>query len=190
MFKKKTLVLGIASLGLLVGGTALAAGHGHGHGKDHGHTHGHAQGKAHQHGEGHGHHEGHHKGHHDGHGHGALRLNDGKKWETDANLRKAMTTIRGDVAAAMGPAHEGKFTATQYEALAGKIEEQLLFIVANCELPPASDAQFHILLADYFGAVAKMKEAKGQRDGVVTMVKGLRAYGKHFDHPGWMDIEH
>lgn len=171
MTTRKTLVLGIASLGLLVGGTAFAKDHGHAQG--HGHDHG----------------QGHDDGHHD-HGHGKLRLNDGKKWETDENLRKAMTVIRGDMATVLGPVHEGKFTATQYEELAKKVEAQLLFIVASCELPPASDAQFHILLADYFGAVAKLKEAKGQKEGVVTMLRGLRAYGKHFQHPGWKDIEH
>ncbi len=121
-----------------------------------------------------------------------LTLDHGRKWATDEPLRKGMTEIRNAVAADQDAIHAGKMSAARYDALAKKIDGQLADVVQNCKLPPAADAQLHLVLAE----VIRGQEAiKGQdkkldrRAGVVKVIGALDAYNKHFDHPGWRGLK-
>lgn len=130
----------------------------------------------------------HHAG--DGQAVKGLRLDDGKKWETDAPLRQAMTAVRDEVNAAVGPIHAKTFTPEQYKALAQAIENQIAYMVANCRLPQATDAQLHLVIADLASGATRMKADEGQFAGVLSVVKALAAYPKFFAHDGWKPIEH
>ena len=124
---------------------------------------------------------------HEGAASGALKLNAGKKWQTDAPLRKGMTEIRAAVQADKAAIHAGKMTPARYNALAKKVESQVAYMVENCKLPPEADAQLHLIIADLSSGVDAMKgtDAKARRGGAEKIVAALSAYGTYFDHPGW-----
>lgn len=131
------------------------------------------------------------------HEHGAapakLELNNGKKWTTDAPLRKGMESIRNGMDAALHGIHENKFSAAQYGALAKKVNGEVSGIVVNCKLEPKADAQLHLVIADLLEGVEAMagKAKKVKREaGAVKVVGALEKYGSHFDHPGWQPIKH
>lgn len=131
------------------------------------------------------------EGHSHGGGHAAaLKLNDGKKWQTDEPARKGMTDIRNALAGSLDAIHHGKMTPDGYKALAGKLEGSIHYMVENCKLAPEVDEQLHIVLEQVFEGVDAMKGGQHAMDGAVKVVMALDAYGKHFDHPGWKPIAH
>lgn len=131
------------------------------------------------------------------HGHDAqgptLQLNAGKKWETDAPLRRAMGEIRQSMASSQDAIHANKATAKTYAALAKKVESGVADIVANCKLAPAADAQLHIIVADLMAGAEQMagKAKQGKRrDGAVKVIGALNNYAKFFDDPEFQPITH
>lgn len=122
-----------------------------------------------------------------------LQLNAGKKWETDAPLRAAMGEIRQLMASSLHAIHENKMSAKAYDGLAKKVEAGVGEIVAKCKLPPAADAQLHIVVADLLtGAeqmAGKVKQAK-RMDGAVKVIGALDNYGKYFDDAGFRPLVH
>ena len=77
----------------------------------------------------------------------ALKLNEGKKWQTDAPLRQGMSTIKAALDAQRPALHEGTMSEANYEALAGEVDAQVAYMVQNCNLDPEPDAVLHVLLA-------------------------------------------
>lgn len=117
-----------------------------------------------------------------------LTLNKGKKWATDEPLRKGMGEIRGLIAANDQAIHKGRLKPEDYAALGSKIEGQVGYIVANCKLEPAADANLHLILEEVTaGADAMQGKEKGKtpRQGAGKVVAALNEYGRYFDHPGW-----
>lgn len=161
MLKKEILMPAILAAVMMVGTAAVLAADGHSH--DHGHHHA---------------------------GGGDLLLDNGARWETDEPLRRAMTAIRNEIAHLLPRIHPDELPASDYEALAMKVETNLQKIIDNCELTPEADAQFHTLLARMYMGVAAMKEGDGRRAGAVQIVRALDAYPGYFDHPGWEPLDH
>lgn len=123
------------------------------------------------------------------HEHGAalqtqLKLNAGNKWTTDAPLRQAMSNIRSTVTTALPAAHGGKLTPAQYDAFGNDITAQINYIVQNCKLDPAADAQLHIIVGTIMNgidiAIGKQPDQK-RALGVVQIAQALNNYGKYFD---------
>lgn len=131
-------------------------------------------------------------GEHEGHASSGEKpvLDHGKKWKTDAPLRKGMEAIRADLVAALPAIHEKRYTPPEYAALAGKIDAQISSMVANCKLPKDADAQLHLVLAELLAGSRAMKEKTGQRAGAIQVLGALGTYGSYFDHAGWKPIEH
>ena len=131
------------------------------------------------------------------HGHGkpatTLQLNAGQKWETDAALRSAMADIRQSMASSLPAIHENRMSTKAYDSLAKKVQGSVGAIVANCKLPPAADAQLHLVIADLLAGADQMagKVKPAQRmNGAVKVVEALGHYGQYFDDPGFRPIEH
>ncbi len=123
----------------------------------------------------------------------ALKLNAGKKWATDAPLRKGASEIRNAIAKEKDAIHAGKLSDAGYDALAAKIDAQVGYIVANCKLPPEADAQLHVVLADIMHGSSAMKgREKGvaRQAGAENIAVALDAYSRHFEHPGWKPLAH
>jgi len=126
------------------------------------------------------------------HGHEAgtakLQLDHGRKWATDAPLRRAMGAIRESVHGAPAPMHKGTAKPEAYAELGKRVEAEVGRIVAECKLPPAADEQLHIVVAELIAGADAMKAAKSGaegRKGLLQVAATLTTYGKHFDHPGW-----
>ena len=133
---------------------------------------------------------------HDSHGSAEthqLQLNAGKKWETDAPLRKSMGEIRQSMASSLHAIHENKLSSKGYGALAKKVEDAVGNMVANCKLGTQADEQLHLIIADLLAGAeqmaGKVKQAK-RMDGAVKVIGALDNYGKYFDDPGFQPIAH
>jgi hypothetical protein len=114
-----------------------------------------------------------------------LRLDHGKKWQTDDVLRRGMSKIRSASAAALPAIHNNTFTPAQYGALAADIQAQVDDVVANCKLSEEADQQLHLVLEQIIDGVAGMKVATGRDQGAAKIVRALALYGEYFDHAGW-----
>lgn len=121
-----------------------------------------------------------------------LSLNNGNKWETDANLRQAMTIIRDALSAELHGIHTGKTTAEQYKALAQKTNDQIAFMVKNCKLDPKADEMLHRVLTEIIAGADAMsgKDTGEARKGAEKIAAALDNYGKYFVHPGWDVASH
>lgn len=128
---------------------------------------------------------------HDEAGTAALRLDNGRKWGTDAPLRTGMTHIKELVAAQLPAAHAGRMSAAQYAALAGKVEVEVGQIVANCKLEPQADAMLHLVIAEIGAGTDAMKgKTPGVRpeQGLARVATAYNDYGRFFQHPGHQPI--
>lgn len=130
------------------------------------------------------------------HGHEApatLTLDHGKKWPTDAPLRRGMEGVRGAVAQALPAIHAYKAKPGQYRNLAGTVRKEVADIVSNCHLAPEADAMLHLVIAELLAGADTMEgKTKGvnPRDGALRVVRALDDYGSHFEHPGWQALAH
>lgn len=131
------------------------------------------------------------------HEHGAapakLKLQDGRKWPTDAALRQGMEVIRGNMQKALPAIHGYKYSPEQYGALAKTLNQEVSGIVANCKLEPKADAQLHLVIAELLAGIETMegKTRKAKREsGAIKIVAALDKYGTHFDHSGWQPLQH
>jgi hypothetical protein len=115
-----------------------------------------------------------------------LKLDAGRRWATDATLRAGMASIRRAFDADHADIHAGRETDAQYDALAARIQTEVDGIVRNCRLPPAADANLHLVIADLL-AGAQMLRGQGavasRHDGAARVHGALLAYGKYFDDP-------
>lgn len=120
-----------------------------------------------------------------------LSLNNGKKWDTDENLRQGMSRIRDALAAELPAIHSGKATAKQYQALAQKVNEQTAFMVKTCKLEPKADEMAHLVLADIIAGADAMagKDIGEARKGAEKIAGALDNYGTYFSHPGWHGVK-
>lgn len=120
-----------------------------------------------------------------------LELNEGKKWKTDAPLRKGMDRIKSLIEADHPPIHQNRFTSEQYQALAARLDGPIAEIFKNCKLPPAADQMLHVVLVEIIeaGKVMKQDEPVAQkRKAAVRIIQALGRYGEYFDHPGWTKV--
>jgi len=129
----------------------------------------------------------------DPHAHAAkveISLDNGKKWPTDAALRQGMGEIRVAIAGALPRIHSNEFPRGEFEQLAAKVQAQVDYVTANCQLPEEADQQLHVVLEQVLDGIAAMKADTGQTQGAVQIVRALELYGTHFDHAGWQPLAH
>jgi hypothetical protein len=111
-----------------------------------------------------------------------LKLNNGKKWETDANLRLGMERIRDALAAG------SKMSARQYMELAQNVNDQISFMAQNCRLDKQTDAMLHLVLADLVAgadAISASGDEHSMHHGAEKISNALKDYETYFNHPGW-----
>ena len=108
----------------------------------------------------------------------------GGNWPTDAALRRGMDTIHAALAAALPAYENGEFGATQANALASTVTGQVQFLLANCKLAPAADAQLHLVIGQMMSAAEAMVGDAASDEGVPRLHAAVRLYGNYFEHPG------
>jgi hypothetical protein len=120
-----------------------------------------------------------------------LALDHGHKWRTDETLRGGMDRVRALVAQQLPAAHAGKLAPADYAGVAGKVENEVAGIVANCKLEPRADAMLHLVIADLAAGADAMagKAAKVKPEqGLVQVATAVNNYGRYFQHPGFKPI--
>lgn len=117
-------------------------------------------------------------------GHGTLQLDNGKKWQTDAPLRKGMGDIRQRTRSLPKSAAEG-------QALAKAIEGDIGYMVQNCRLSPKADATLHVILSQVTEGAHLLANANApeREHGLHGIHEALVTYGKYFDHAGWVNAK-
>lgn len=121
-----------------------------------------------------------------------IELNAGKKWQSDASLRKGMSAIKEQVSVALPAAHEGKLTPEQYAKLGKGLNDQVVYIVQNCKLDPKADAQLHVIIGDLAQGIETLEGKQQNKEralGVVQVAEAVNTYGKYFDHAGWKPVK-
>ncbi len=126
---------------------------------------------------------------HGDHASEGLNLDHGKKWPTDASLRKGMAEIRAALAAKADAIHHSTLSASGYAQLGEKVSGSLGFIFKNCKLKPEADAMLHLLLSRIQMGAAKMKEPAEQAEGAAAVASALADYPVFFSHPGWKPLK-
>jgi hypothetical protein len=124
--------------------------------------------------------------HGNGHSHearGELQLNAGQKWDTDQPLRAGMDRIRELVSAARPDG-----SATEMQALASGIQQQVDYLTANCKLSPAADETLHVMIADFLEGADLVTQKNDPQRGIAVMRKALETYPKYFNHAGWRGL--
>lgn len=117
-----------------------------------------------------------------------IKLDNGKKWPTDAALRRGMSEIRLAMVDTLTPIRRNEFSPGAYETLAKHVQAQVDYIVANCQLPEQADHQLHMVLEQMLEGIAAMKADTGQAQGAGKISHALDLYGAHFDHAGWQPL--
>lgn len=135
--------------------------------------------------------EGHHHHDHEVSAPKKLSLNAGKKWATDAPLRQAMEQINQAMAKAVPLIHNNQFGDGDYRELAITVRQKVAYAVEHCNLTPKADAMLHVVIAELLAGAEAMEgtTANSQHTGAEKVLKALRGYGDHFNHPGWKTAE-
>ena len=125
---------------------------------------------------------------HDDHSAGALALNAGEKWATDEPLRLGMQRIRDAVISALAGPEQHKLNQEQAKSLADTVQKNVTYLIQNCKLEPAADANLHVLITELMQGAAMVSSNPPSHEGVAKLVHALSAYPKYFDHPNWQPL--
>ncbi|HAB92951.1 hypothetical protein [Denitrificimonas caeni] len=122
-----------------------------------------------------------------------LQLNAGQKWHTDAPLRQAMRDISLAVNTALDGIHKKELDAAGYQALAGTVNQQVAYMVENCQLEPEADAQLHIVIArlmDSAQVMEKQNDLQVKNEAAVKLVGALNSYADYFEDASFVKPVH
>ena len=108
----------------------------------------------------------------------------GLRWATDEPLRQGMERVHRPLTTALPAFERGQFNASGATALAGAVRREVEFLVENCKLEPAADAQLHRVIAQMLAAASAMSQNPSASDGVPQLQSAVELYGEYFDDPG------
>lgn len=108
----------------------------------------------------------------------------GGNWDTDAPLRQGMERIHAVMADALPAFEKGELGSEAASSLAAEVRAQVQFLIANCKLEPAADAQLHILIGQMLAAADALSKEPMSEQGMPRLHEAVQRYGDHFEHPG------
>lgn len=114
-----------------------------------------------------------------------LVLNNGKKWNSDAPLRRGMNKIHKLVKENLVKIENEKMEDQDFSNLANKVQANLDSIFKNCKLEPEADAQLHIILSQIMKAkmnLSKNNSPKKKAKAVHQIISAYESYLKYFEH--------
>ncbi len=117
---------------------------------------------------------------------GALVLEHGEKWATDAPLRAGMEQIRTLIAVSQATVAAGAaLSSADAHQLAEGIRHQVDELIRNCKLEPEVDAALHVLIADMLQGAAELAGEPPSAEGLARIQNAINQYARYFSHPGW-----
>ncbi len=117
------------------------------------------------------------------HADNGMVLDEGKKWATDAPLRKGMQSIYNEVKKSEKAFSSKTLTQEEGKVLASHINKQLMFMVENCELQPKADASLHVIIGEMMQGIGELSKTPDSEGGLPRINKALKQYPKFFNHP-------
>ena len=131
-----------------------------------------------------------HESHDSAHGTAKLTFDHGRKWATDEPLRRHMGDIRDALALKSRAILDGSVSDAEAKALGAHIESRVAAIVTDCKLPPAADANLHLVVADLVRAADILQGRTKQKpqQGTAVATRATQMYATYFDHPGWQPV--
>src|SRR5690554_733487 len=114
----------------------------------------------------------------------------GEKWEIDAPLSLAMRKIRNAMSEQLDGIHANNLPQKKYNALAKEINNQIAYMIENCELEPAADAQLHIIIHDLMNGAETMQSEASAQAGAVKVVGAIENYTRYFNDPKLKPLKH
>jgi hypothetical protein len=129
-----------------------------------------------------------HAQNHGDHGAVALTLNAGQRWETDEPLRVGMQHIRDAVAPAMAGPDRLNLNQEEARILADSVQKNVSYLIQNCKLEPAADANLHLLITELMTGSAVVAADPQSREGAMKLIHALAEYPGYFNHPNWSPL--
>lgn len=116
------------------------------------------------------------------HDHGAhqLKLDNGRKWATDAPLRQGMERIR-----ALREGLPPTASAEELQAFVKGMEEQVEYLIENCKLPQEADETLHVVIGELQEGADVLTTKGDPARGLKVIDEALHGYAEYFDHEGW-----
>lgn len=105
-------------------------------------------------------------------------------WVTDAPLREGMGRIRLSVDA-IGHYEQGHMGAEQAVEMAGNVEQDVNFLIANCKLDPDADAALHGIIAKLLKGAHALKANPADLAAIAPMREAMAEYARSFDDPAF-----
>ncbi len=112
-----------------------------------------------------------------------LSLNNGKKWNTDATLKKNMAAMRKEFHVAHQMMSDTKKPTQTFNDLAATIKSATTDIVKNCKLDPKADTTLHVVLGKLLNAADELGHEKAAANAMKNVHTALNTYADYFDHP-------
>ncbi|OGT55597.1 MAG: hypothetical protein A3E01_16575 [Gammaproteobacteria bacterium RIFCSPHIGHO2_12_FULL_63_22] len=103
---------------------------------------------------------------------------------TDAPLREGMGRIRLSVDA-LGHYEQGHMGAEQAVEMAGNVEKDVNFLIANCRLDPDADAALHGIIAKLLKGAHALKSNPADLAAIAPMREAMAEYAASFDDPAF-----
>lgn len=111
----------------------------------------------------------------------ALTLNDGKKWETDATLRRGMARIAALVAPLAAKREGERLDPIEAARVADGVRDEVNILVSNCRLEPKADAALHVLIGDMLAGADILSQPEPSIEGVRMISEALDFYPRYFE---------
>lgn len=106
-----------------------------------------------------------------------LKLNDGKKWQTDAHTHLVMEEMDAALASTAPK------SVADYKALGATLKTQVQKLVKGCTMDGPAHDQLHVFLTSFMPAVAALSETRDGAGGQKTLDELKRlmiAFNTHF----------
>ena len=122
-----------------------------------------------------------HKKHHHDDASKSMSLNNGKKWEVDAIMRKNMLAIHEKLEKTKELIKTNKIKKNDYSELSEVISTSAQSIATNCKMEPKADSTFHVILEDLFSLSESLKESNKTKDSIKHLTHAFEKYSKYFN---------
>lgn len=119
-----------------------------------------------------------------------LRLDQGRKWPTDAALRRHMEEIRAALALHRSTPPPRMVWREDTVPIGTVIDEGVIAILTHSRLPPEAAHNLHLVVADLAQAsdVLQGRASGSPAQGVGKAMRAVQMYATYFDHPGWKPV--
>lgn len=115
--------------------------------------------------------------HHQGDESGGMELNNGQKWEVEANMRIYILTMESDLATFKGT------TMADYKTLSERLKKNIDLLSTNCTMTGKAHDELHKWLLPYIDLAKGLSEAQDEAEAARQLENiqiSLNTYNQYF----------